>query len=263
MISNCRGISINIRTRSITGLWLRHAVSFVRYWKFVLTWVLIEPVVILVAVGFGVGKLVGTVENDVPYAEFVTPGIILGNAMFHALFETSWNAYNRIENDVYETALTTPITITEITLGDILWATTRSLLTVIGTGIVAAMFGWLNGWHSIGILIPAAMVGVTFGSLGFLFSSVAPHTTFLTLVFTLIASPMFFFSGSFFPISILPDWVEPVAWGMPLTPAVHIARGFSLGVLDLSHLLAGAYMLAITAVIWPAAIYLLRRRLIS
>lgn len=252
-----------IRRRSVTGLWLRHAVSFVRYWKFVITWVLIEPVIILVAVGFGVGKLVGSVEDGVSYAEFVTPGLIIGNAMFHALFETSWNAYNRIDNDVYETALTTPITVTEITMGDILWAVTRSILTVVGTAIVAAMFGWLNGWEAIGILIPAVMVGITFGALGFLFSAVAPHTTFLTLVFTLVASPMFFFSGSFFPISILPDWVEPIAWVMPLTSAVHIARGFALASFDMSHVWAVVYMLVFTAIIWPIAIFLLRRRLIK
>jgi lipooligosaccharide transport system permease protein len=252
-----------IRRRSVTGLWLRHAVSFVRYWKFVITWVLIEPVIILVAVGFGVGKLVGSIEEGVSYAEFVAPGLIIGNAMFHALFETSWNAYNRIDNDVYETALTTPITITEITMGDILWAVTRSIMTVVGTAIVAAMFGWLSGWEAIGILIPAVMVGITFGALGFLFSAVAPHTTFLTLVFTLVASPMFFFSGSFFPIEILPDWVEPVAWVMPLTSAVHIARGVALADLDITHLWAALYMIAITAVIWPIAIYLLRRRLIK
>jgi lipooligosaccharide transport system permease protein len=145
-----------IRRRSVTGLWLRHAVSFVRYWKFVLTWVLIE-------VGFGVGKLVHEVVGAPSFAEFVTPGLIIGNAMFHALFETSWNAYNRIDNDVYETALTTPITITEITMGDILWAVTRSIMTVVGTAIVAALFGWLNHWEAVGILIPAVMVGITFG----------------------------------------------------------------------------------------------------
>ena len=252
-----------IRRRSVTGLWLRHAVSFVRYWKFVLTWVLIEPVIILVAVGFGVGKLVGSMDDGVSYAQFVTPGLIIGNAMFHALFETSWNAYNRIDNDVYETALTTPITILEITMGDILWAVTRSILTVAGTAIVAALFGWLNHWEAIGMIIPAIMVGITFSALGFLFSAVAPHTTFLTLVFTLVASPMFFFSGSFFPISILPDWVEPIAWAMPLTSAVHIGRGFALASLDITHLWATLYLIAVTAVLWPIAVFLLRRKLIS
>ena len=226
-------------------------------------WVLIEPVIMLVAIGFGVGKLVGTVEGGISYAEFVTPGLIVGNAMFHALFETSWNAYNRMDNDVYETALTTPITISEIAMGDILWAVTRSVLTVSSTAIVAAMFGWLNNWEAIGLLVPAIMVGVTFGTLGFLFSTVAPHTTFLTLVFTLVATPMFFFSGTFFPTSILPDWVEPVAWAMPLTPAVEIGRGFALANLEMSHLWSAVYLVAITAILWPIAIFLLRRKLIK
>ncbi|MDA1279356.1 MAG: ABC transporter permease [Chloroflexi bacterium] len=252
-----------IRRRSVTGLWLRHAVAFVRYWKFVITWVLIEPVIALVAVGFGIGKLVTEVEGADTYAEFVTPGLIMGSAMFHALFETSWNAYNRIDNDVYETALTTPITVLEVTLGDISWAITRALMTTIGVAVVAAMLGWLDGWWAIGILIPAIMVGAMFGAMGFLFSAVAPHTTFLTLVFTLVATPLYFFSGSFFPISILPDWVEPIAWAMPLTPGVHVARGFGLGQFDTSHLWAGLYMVLLTALMWPAAVYLLKRRLIK
>ncbi|MDP6666497.1 MAG: ABC transporter permease [Dehalococcoidia bacterium] len=252
-----------VRRRSITGLWLRHAVAFVRYWKFVITWVLVEPVVVLVAVGFGIGKLVSEVEGGLSYAEFVTPALIMGSAMFHALFETSWNAYNRIDNDVYETALTTPLTVTEITLGDILWAVSRSLMTTIGVAVFAVVFGWLGGWAAVGILIPAVMVGVVFGTMGFLFSAVAPHTTFLSLVFTLVATPMYFFSGSFFPISILPDWVEPIAWAMPLTPGVHLARGFALGNFDLTHLWSAIYMVVLTLIMWPAAIYLLKRRLIK
>ncbi len=253
----------NIRRRSITGIWLRHAIAFMRYWKFVITWVLVEPVIVLVAVGFGIGKLVNTVDGADSYAEFVTPGLIMGSAMFHALFETSWNAYNRIENDVYETALTAPITVVEVTIGDVLWAVTRSIMTTIGVASVAVAFGWLDGWLAFGILIPAAMVGVLFGTMGFLFSAVAPHTTFLTIVFTLIATPLYFFSGSFFPLSTLPDWVEPIAWLMPLTPGVHIARGFALGHLDFTHLWAAVYMIGLTVVMWPLVIYLLKRRLVK
>ena len=252
-----------IRRISVSGIWLRHAVSFLRYWKFVITWVIIEPVVVLVAVGLGIGKLVTEVEGADSYAEFVTPGLIMGSAMFHALFETSWNAYNRIDNDVYETALTTPITVTEITLGDILWAVTRAMMTTIGVAVFAAILGWLNGWSAIGILIPAVMVGAMFGTMGFLFAAVAPHTTFLTLVFTLVATPLYFFSGAFFPISILPGWVEPIAWAMPLTAGVHVARGFALGSFDITHLWAAIYVVLLTAIMWPAAIYLLRRRLIK
>lgn len=252
-----------IRTRSVTGIWLRHWAAFIRYWKITITWVLIEPAVALVAIGFGIGKLNPEVEGAESYAIFVTPGIILGSAMFHALFETSWNAYHRIDNQIYETQLTTPVSIFELTLGDMVWAVTRSLITTVAVASFAAALGWLNEWTAIGILIPAILSGLVFGAMGFFFAATAPYTVFLSLVFTLVATPLYFFSGSFFPISVLPDWVEPVAWAMPLTPAVHMARGFATNSLDMSHLWAGIYMVGLIAAMWPIAIWLMRRRLIK
>lgn len=252
-----------IRWRSVTGIWLRHWVAYVRYWKITITWVLVEPAVALVAVGFGIGKLVTEVEGADSYAEFVTPGIIMGSAMFHALFETSWNAYHRIDNQIYETQLTTPVSVFEVTLGDVTWAASRSVMTTVSVAIVAAAFGWITEWTVIGILIPAVLTGMVFGTMGFFFAATAPYTVFLSLVFTLVATPLYFFSGSFFPISVLPDWVEPVAWAMPLTPGVHLARGFTSNSLELSHLWAGLYMVGLIAVFWPIAVWLMRRRLIK
>ena len=251
-----------IRTRSITGIWLRHWVSYIRYWKITITWVLVEPAVALVAVGFGIGKLVTEVEGAPTYAIFVTPGIVMGSAMFHALFETSWNAYHRIDNQVYETQLTTPLTIFELTLGDIVWAVSRSVMTTISVAAFAATIGWIDEWTAIGLLIPAVLTGAVFGAMGFLFAATAPYTVFLSLVFTLVATPLYFFSGSFFPVSILPDWVEPIAWAAPLTPGVHMARGFATNTLDITHLWSALYMIGLFAVLWPTAIWLMKRRLI-
>lgn len=252
-----------IRWRSVSGIWLRHWVSYVRYWKITITWVAVEPVVALVAVGFGIGQLVEEVDGADSYAEFVTPGIIMGSAMFHALFETSWNAYHRIDNQIYETQLTTPVSIFELTLGDVAWAVTRSLFTTVAVAAFAAALGWIDEWTVIGILIPAVLSGMVFGTMGFFFAATAPYTVFLSLVFTLVATPLYFFSGSFFPISVLPDWVEPIAWAMPLTPGVHIARGFTTNSLDITHLWSGLYMVGLIAVFWPIAVWLMRRRLIK
>lgn len=252
----------SIRGRSVAGVWLRHYEAFRRYWQINMTWVLVEPLVVLIAVGFGIGRLVGAVEGAPTYAIFVTPGIIIGSAMFHALFETSWNAYHRIDNEIYQTQLTAPVTPLEITLGDIGWATTKSLMTTASVTFFAALFGWVPDWMGVGVLIPAVLVGVCFGAFGFLFSTTAPYIAFLTLVFTLVATPIHFFSGAFFPVSILPGWAQVIAWALPLTPAVHIARGFTTNTLDITHLWAGLYMVALTLVFWPTAVWLLRRRLV-
>lgn len=253
----------NVRLRSVTGVWMRHWEAFARYWAINMTWILIEPAIMLMAVAFGIGQLVTEVEGAPTYAIFVTPGIIMGSAMFHSLFETSWNAYNRIDQDLYHTQLTAPVTPFEITLGDISWGVTKSLMTAVAVIGFAAIFGWVEGWLSIGIIIPAVLTGIMFGAMGFLFSTTAPYIAFMILVFTLVATPLFFFSGTFFPLSVLPGWAQGMAQFMPMTPAVHIARGFATDTLGWEHLWSGLYMLALTAIMWPAAVWLLRRRLVK
>ncbi|MEX0763327.1 MAG: ABC transporter permease [Dehalococcoidia bacterium] len=263
MTTTMRLAAPRVRLRSVTGIWMRHFVALLRVWRVAMTWFLIEPAFILLAVGFGIGRIVGDFDEAVPYAVFVTPGIIIGSAMFHALFECSWNSYHRIDNRLYETMLTTPLSVSEMAIGEILWATTRALITTVTVGIFAAALGWLDSWTSLGVLLAAIFIGVQFGAMGLIFAALAPNTHSLSLVFTVVATPLYFFSGAFFPISVLPEWAQPFAWAAPLTPGVHLARGFVMGSLDITHLWSVLYMIGLTAVIYPVAVHLLKRRLIK
>lgn len=256
-------IYAGVRLRSVQALWVRHLLALKRVWRVAATWYLVEPAFVLVAVGFGVGRLVGDVNDELGYAEFVTPGVIVGSAMFHAIFECSWGVFYRIRYGFYETTLTAPVTVTELAIGDITWAMTRAVLTTVSVGMVAAAFGWIDSPWAIGILLAALLVGMEIGALGLIFAALSPNTHTLSLVFTVVATPLYFFSGSFFPISILPDAIEPLAWAMPLTPGVHIARGFATGNLEMTHLWSALYMIGLTAVILPIAVALLKRRLVQ
>ena len=251
-----------IRPRSIAGIWFRHALVLRRTWLVSITWYFVEPFVVLMALGIGIGTLVGDIDG-LPYARFVTPGIISGSAMFHAIFECSWGAFFRIQKGVYETTLTAPVSTRELALGDISWAMSRSMITAFCIGAVAAVLGWLDPLSGAGVLLAAALIGIQFGALGLIFAALAPNVHILSLNFTVVATPLYFFSGAFFPISVLPDWVEPIAWAAPLTPAVHLARGFATGSLDMSHLLSALYVLGLSAVLIPIASVLLRRRLVK
>ena len=250
------------RLRSVVGMWFRHALVFRRTWWTAMTWYLIEPGAALLAIGLGVGQLVNEVEG-VPYAQFVTPGVIAGSAMFHSIFECAWGSFFRIQKGAYETILTAPVTVREIAMGDISWAMSRSIITAVAIGSVAAALGWIDSVYGLGIILAAVLVGMQFGAMGLIFAAVStnPHT--LSLSFTIVATPLYFFSGSFFPISVLPDWIEPIVWAAPLTPAVHLARGFVNAQLDLSHLLAAVYMIGLTALLFPIAAFLMRRRLVK
>ena len=253
----------NVRWRSVQALWLRHAVALRRIWKVATTWYLVEPAVALVAVGFGIGRLVQEVEGGMRYAVFVAPGIIMASAMMHAIFECSWSVFYRINDGFYETVLTAPVTVTELALGDVAWAVTRAVLATLSVGLVAVAFGWVTSPWAVGMVLAAILVGMEIGALGLIFAALSPNTHTLSLVFTVVATPLYFFSGSFFPIAVLPDALEPLAWLMPLTPGVHIAQGFAWGQLGITHLWSALYMLGLTAVILPVAIALLRRRMVT
>ena len=253
----------NVRWRSVQALWLRHAVALRRIWKVATTWYLVEPAVALVAVGFGIGRLVQEVEGGMRYAVFVAPGIIMASAMMHAIFECSWSVFYRINDGFYETVLTAPVTVTELALGDVAWAVTRAVLATLSVGLVAVAFGWVTSPWAVGMVLAAILVGMEIGALGLIFAALSPNTHTLSLVFTVVATPLYFFSGSFFPIAVLPDALQPLAWLMPLTPGVHIAQGFAWGQLGITHLWSALYMLGLTAVILPVAIALLRRRMVT
>lgn len=252
-----------LRWRSVSAIWWRHSLALARVWRVAVTWFVVEPVIVLMAVALGIGRLVGEVEAYGSYALFVAPGIVVGTAMFHAIFECSWSAFQRIQQSVYETMLTAPVTVAEIALAELAFAITRAVISTLAVGGFAALFGWIP-WISLPALLAVAVgVGVVFGGIGLLFAALSPTVHALSLVFTLVATPLFFFSGAFFPISVLPDWIEPVAWAAPLTPLVHLGRGFVVASLDQSHALAAAYVVSLGLALYPLGVALLRRRLLK
>lgn len=253
---------IRFRTRSVTAIWLRHAIALARVWRVATTWFLVEPAFILLAAGLGIGHLVGEAAGNVHYAEFVAPGIVMGQAMFHAIFESSWSAFQRIQQSVFETILTAPVTVAELTLAEMLWATTRASISTVAVGGLAVALGWMPLSAAPGVLVAGALVGLVFSAIGLFFAALSPTLHALSLVFTLVATPLFFMSGAFFPIEILPDLLEPVAWAAPLTPGVHLARGFAQGALGAGEAAAALYLVALAVGLYPVAVALLRRRLV-
>lgn len=256
-------VPVRVRGRSVVAVWWRHVLALARVWPVAVTWFAVEPLFVLLAVALGIGRLVGDMGDHGSYAVFVAPGIVIGTAMFHAIFECSWSVFQRIQQDVYETFLTAPVTVGEIVLAELAFAVTRTLLSTVAVAGFAIAFGWIPVAAFPALLVVSVGVGLVFGGIGLLFAALSPTVHALSLVFTLVATPLYFFSGAFFPIAVLPDWLEPVAWAAPLTPLVHLARGFSGGALDGGHLLCGVYVVALTLVLVPLAERLLRRRLLK
>jgi lipooligosaccharide transport system permease protein len=244
-------------------VWRRNARVFGKLWKGSLAPQFIDPVFYLLAMGFGLGKYLQSV-NGIPYKEFIGTGLIASAVMWAASFETTWNIYFRMtETRLYDSILTTPVEVPDIVAAELGWAATRSLIYGTVFLAVVAMFGLIASWWA--LLIPLAVVlgGLCFGAMGLTFTAVVGRIDYYSYYYTLFITPMFLFSGLFYPLDRLPDWVDVVAWFMPLYHLVNLTRGLALGP-DLGSILGNAAWLAVlVALLFAVPVRAMRRRLVA
>lgn len=187
-----------------------------------------EPLMWLVAFGYGMGALVGQVKVDgveVPYILFLASGSICMSAMNAASFEALYSAFSRMHvQKTWDGIMNAPVNLDNIVLAEMLWAAFKSLFTV--TAILGVMLG-LGISHSPKLLVawPVLLgVGITFSCVALIFNALAKGYDFFTYYFTLFLTPMMFLSGIFFPLEQLPEVVRTISQCLPLTNAVELVR---------------------------------------
>ena len=244
-------------------VWQRNRDAFVRGWKVEVGGIAIEPWVVLVAVGFGLGAYVEDFEG-LTYAEFVAPGILASYAMWHATFDATYGAYLRMESHhIYEAMLFTPIEPEDIVLGEVLWGASRSVLTGTAVLIAAAVFGLVGSPLAV-LAIPAAfLTGVTFASISMILTSTVTTIGAMNNYFTLVLTPLFFFSGVFYPLDRLPEGVRTFSWALPLTPAAALVRGLVTGELEWAMALWVLELIGFSLLALRLAYFFMRRRLVQ
>jgi lipooligosaccharide transport system permease protein len=252
-----------VPTHRALFVWRRNLESWKRFALSSFVANLGEPVFYLLAIGYGLGRFVTDIAG-VPYAVFLAPGIIASSAMNSASFEATYGSFTRMtQQHTYVAILATPCAVADIVAGDVLWAATKSCISVCFVLAVTAAFGLVPSPLAL-VLVPTAFVlGLMFGGLGMVVTARAPSYDFFTYYFTLGISVMFLFSGVFFPIETLPGWAHSVAWMLPLTHAVRICRACAAGgPLEASLLGDFAWILVATALAFVVAERQVRRRLL-
>jgi lipooligosaccharide transport system permease protein len=242
-------------------VWQRNRDVFLRLWHSEAPGFVAEPIIILLAMGVGLGAYVGLVDGQ-KYIEFIAPGIIASYAMFSASFECTYGSFVRMEyQKTYDAIIATPLNVEDVTAGEIFWGATRSFMT--GTVIlaIAAAFQLVPSPWALVIPILAFLEGAMFASIAMLFTSIVPSIYSFNYYFTLFVTPMFFFSGVFFPLSSFPQIVQTLSWVAPLTPVVHLTRALINGEFHLYLLWALALIIVLTALFFSISLVTMRRRL--
>ena len=215
--------------RIASRVWYRDARNFSNLWKGTLLPTFLDPVFYLLAMGFGLGTYLATIQG-IPYKEFIAPGLIASSAMWAASFETTYNIYIKMsESRLYDAMVATPVEVPDVVAGEISWAATRSLIYGTAFLIVVTVFGLVESWWALTIPLFLLLGGACFGTIGMLFTAMIPKLDLYSYYFTLFITPMFLFAGIFFPLERLPNAIEWIAWFTPLFHLVNVMRELATG----------------------------------
>ena len=237
-----------------------------RIWRGTAVTSVVTPVVYLLALGVGLGVFVDRSANlpeGVSFLEFVAPGLMAATAMQLATFEASWPVLSAIKWDrQYHAMLASPLRVRDVMLGHQAFFAFRLVTTAIVYFVVITAFGAVSSPLGVLAIPVTVLVGLSFSAP---IAAWAAHTqtevSFIA-IFRFLILPMFLFSGTFFPISILPAPLEVVAWLTPLWHGVTLCRDLTLGDVSADDLLHLGYLLACVTAGLLAARMTYRKRLV-
>lgn len=184
-----------------------------------------EPAFMILSLGVGLGAFVNQLDGR-SYLAYLAPGLAVSTALFTAFFETSYGFFVRMTyENIFKAMLTTPIGVSEIVIGEFLWVCLKGAFMVLGVSIVLMGFGLFpNPWN----LLLAPWVGVLMalplGAIGLLSTCYVKNINQFQTVYSFLISPLYFFSGIFFPIDKMPESLQWAAKALPLSHGVALSQ---------------------------------------
>lgn len=220
-----------------------------------------EPLLYLIALGYGLGRVVPPIDG-LSYPEFLAPALIVSTVMYTATFEGTFGAYTRLTTQgTFDAILATPVTVSEIVAGEILWGGLKSAFGATVVLTVVRAFGLVPSWLALGVVPLGFLAGSMFYAMALCMTALSKSYEFFNYYFTLVVAPMYLFSGVFFPLEGAPPWAHRLAQVLPLTHVVAVSRGLVRGQPTWSTLGHAAVVLGCAATAMAVAARLLRRRL--
>jgi len=217
----------------------RNVVVYRHVWRGSLFSSFLQPTLYLMALGFGVGSLIdprraAAIAGGATYLQFLTPGLLAATCMQVASFESSWPVLGKIMwRRNYQAMLATPLAVNDLIVGELLWVAIR--LTTVGTAFVLVAFAF-GAMHirmaTLVALSLAVLTGLAFSAPIVAYAATLKSGDDFNVLFRFIITPLFMFSGVFFPIDRLPAPLRWIAEVSPLYHGVQLVRGFALGQLD-------------------------------
>jgi lipooligosaccharide transport system permease protein len=250
-----------LRIKRILRVWQRHWTVYTKLYKTSFALNFVEPALYLVAMGFGLGAFVKDIHGQ-PYVKYIAPGIIASSSMFAAVYECTYGTYIRMTfQKTFDAILATPIGLDELVAGELVWGATKSVIFGITITLVVALFGLMDSWLILLAIPFIFLCGLIFAQLSVMFAAIVPGIDSFSYFYTLFMTPLFLFSGIFFPLDGMPRVIADLALLTPLYHLVNICRILSSGAITAA---VGSMIWIVAAVLLlaPFPFKLMRRRII-
>ena len=253
-------------------VWRRNIDVFLKTIKVNFLPSLLEPIIYLVAFGFGLGNFIPKI-NGQPYINFLAPALVAIAIMNGSFFECTFASFVRMYfQKTFDAIVATPVSLEEVVAGELLWGATRATINASIVLVVIAIFGLVTSPLFLLIPLVAFFGGLMFSSIAMCFTAIAPNIDFFNYPSFLFLTPMTFISGTFFPLMSLPFAAQAGALAiLPLTHLVNISRALINGgvepILGLNIqwilLISVVWVLLMTVFFFILSINLMKRRLRS
>ncbi len=250
-----------MRINRAFSVWQRHWLVYTKLYKTSFALNFFEPALYLVAMGFGLGAFVQDIHGQ-PYIKFIAPGIVASSSVFAAVYECTYGTYIRMSfQKTFDAILATPVNLDDLVAGELAWGATKSLIFGITIMIVIALFG-LVGSPLIVLAIPFIFLGgLIFAELSVMFCALVPGIDSFSYFYTLFMTPLFLFSGIFFPLDAMPHVVSLLAFFSPLYHLVNVSRALSAGAAS-TAIGSMVWLVVVVALIAPFPFRLMKKKII-
>jgi lipooligosaccharide transport system permease protein len=245
------------------AVWRRNVLVHLRLWKLNLVAPIIEPVISVLGFGWGVGALVAGKVMGISYLSFAGAGVLGITVLMRAMFETTYAAYFRmVYQSTYDAILATPVDAESLALAEILWAVTHALFDTVIILAVLVVFGAATSPWAILSVLPLLtgsmfMAGLSLGITAHV-HDIDAFNIYMAAFFSLM-----YLSGAWFPVGVLPVWLQIPAWAMPLTESIDLTRAFLTGRFLTRHAYEAAYLVISAIVACEWAMRSLRKRMVA
>ncbi len=252
-----------MKVRRAFRVWQRHFTVYTKLYKSSFALNFVEPILYLAAMGLGLGAFVKEIQG-VPYINYIAPGIIASSSMFAAIYECTYGTFIRMTfQKTFDAILATPVNLDDLVAAELMWGATKSVIYGSTIIIVISAFGLVYS-PLVVLTIPVIFIsGLIFSEISIIVAAKVPGIDYFNYFYTLLMTPMFLFSGIFFPLDTMPPLVTKIAFFMPLYHVVTICRAFAYGKITVAVGWDILWMLIVAVLLAPYPFRLMRKRLVK